>query len=78
MLNYLISFIMFGIYLLVESKLKSNKVNLLFFYVLCMIIGVIGIITINMFSYDFLEYFFILIFGFSGLEIYKNKKSMKR
>ena len=74
MASYVVSFLMLGVYLFIEKKLKSVNVNMVWFYAICMIIGIIGIIFINIFNYKLMEYFFILIFCFSGIEIFRKIK----
>lgn len=72
--NYVVSFLMLGVYLFIEKKLKSVNINMVWFYAICMIIGIIGIIFINISNYELMEYFFILIFCFSAIEIFKKVK----
>lgn len=74
MQNYIVSFLMFGIYLFIENILKSKKVNLNWFYRVVTIVALIGIIVINIFNFQLFEYFFILILFFSVIELYKRRK----
>lgn len=71
MQNYIVSFLMFGIYLLIESKLRLKTINMNWFYIIVIIISLIGISFVNLFAFQLLEYFFILILIFSVIELYK-------
>lgn len=74
MQNYIVSFLMFGIYLFIESVLKTKTINMNWFYRIVAIIALAGIIIINVFEFELFEYFFILTLIFSIIELYKRRK----
>lgn len=76
--DYVISFLAFGIYLIVDTKLQLAQTDLRWFHYLCLIIGIFGLILINIFDKRAFEYFYLLITIFSIIEIYKEKKHRKQ
>ena len=69
--NYICSFFVFGIYIFLETKLKNRQNNILWFYILFMFIGAIGLFSVNYFKHYLLENFFLLVICYSGIEIFK-------
>ena len=69
--NYICFFFVFGIYIFLETKLKNRQNNILWFYILFMFIGAIGLFSVNYFKHYLLENFFLLVICYSGIEIFK-------
>lgn len=74
MINYIVSFSMFAIYLALERRIK-DKINETRVYFICVaLIGIIGLIAVNISKIFYFENFFILIFVSSLYELWKSRR----
>ena len=67
-MDYIISFSLLAVYLLLEKIIKSRKKIILIFYFVTFSLSIIGIIFLNNI---YLEKFYLLCAIFSGIDIIK-------
>lgn len=73
MIEYIVSFAAFGLFLALESQMKKNRKRLWFFSTISGILGIVGLVSFNMTNINVLsyfEYFCILIIVTSAINIH--------
>ena len=73
-MDYVISFVALGLYLMIESMLKRKSKNMRTFNVAFAIIGVVGLVITEITSFNYLEYFFLMSLVFSVINLYREHK----
>lgn len=74
MLHYISSFSMFAVYLIIEKCIQNKITDMRIFNRCVAIIGIIGLIIVNISKVFILENFFLLIFASAIYELYKSRK----
>lgn len=77
MINYTISFFLFAVFLHIEKCLSEKKNGTTKFHLCFAIVGIIGLIIVNVLKVFQLENFFILIFASSIYELWKKRKKQE-
>ncbi len=73
MINYIISFSMFVIYLAIERCIKDKINNTRVFNSCVALVGIVGLIVVNISKIFYFENFFILVFVSSLYELWKSR-----
>lgn len=73
-MDYVISFVALGLYLMIESMLKRKSKNMRTFNMAFAIIGVVGLVITEITSFNYLEYFFLMSLVFSVINLYREHK----
>ena len=74
--NYVVSFLAFAVYLFVENKLKSKIRSMNKYYIIVAVVSLIGLVFVNYFDFRLFEYFFLVTFVSSLLELYQGRKRL--
>ena len=74
--NYVVSFLAFAVYLFVENKLKSKIRSVNKYYITVAAVSLAGLVLVNYFDFRLFEYFFLVTFVSSLLELYQGRKRL--
>ncbi len=74
--NYVVSFLTFAVYLFIENKLKTKIRSVNKYYITVAAVSLAGLVLVNYFDFRLFEYFFLVTFVSSLLELYQGRKRL--